>query len=151
MNVKAVDAKAAAQNEVSRAGRALVELSHTVHAHPELAFEEERAAAWVADALSGPFSIESGVCDLPPRSWRPQGPGPFTVAICARYDAPAVGRSRMRPQRDRRGGGRCRTSPFAPIADELGITVKVIRHAGRGAQWRQDPHAAAGAFAGVRR
>ena len=60
-----MDAKAAAQREVTAAGPALVELSHTVHSHPELAFEEERAAAWVADALSGPFTIEAGVCDIP--------------------------------------------------------------------------------------
>ena len=38
-----MDVKAVAQREVTAAGPALVELSHTVHSHPELAFEEERA------------------------------------------------------------------------------------------------------------
>jgi amidohydrolase len=125
MNVKAVDVKAVAQNEVSRAGRALVELSHTVHAHPELAFEEERAAGWVADALSGPFSIESGVCDLPTAFVATAGSGPFTVAICAEYDAlPSVGHACGHNVIAAAAVGA--GLALAPIADELGITVKVI-------------------------
>ena len=29
----------------------IIALSHQIHAHPEPAFEETRAAAWIADAL----------------------------------------------------------------------------------------------------
>src|SRR5205814_7022458 len=65
-SVAGMDAKAAAQKTVDQARGALVELSHTVHAHPELCFEEERSSAWAADALAGAgFSVESGVADLP--------------------------------------------------------------------------------------
>ena len=99
-----MDVKANAQHVVTAAAAALVELSHAVHSHPELAFEEERAAAWVADALSGPFSIEAGVCDLPTAFVATAGTGPLTVAICAEYDALPEHRPRLRSQRDR---GRC--------------------------------------------
>src|SRR5438067_13820842 len=83
-----MDPKAAAQAEVGRAGAGLVELSHTIHAHPELAFEEERSAAWAADALAGSgFSVEPGVADLPTAFVATAGSGPLTVGICAEYDA----------------------------------------------------------------
>src|SRR4029450_6692704 len=125
MNEKGVDVKAVAQGEVGKAGPALVELSHTVHAHPELAFEEERAAAWVADALSGPFSIESGVCDLPTAFVATAGAGPSTLAICAEYDAlPSVGHACGHNVIAAAAVGA--GLALAPIADDLGMTVKVI-------------------------
>ena len=68
-----MDVKAVAQREVTAAGPAVVELSHTVHSHPELAFEEERAAAWVADALSGPFHDRGGGVRHPDRVRRDGG------------------------------------------------------------------------------
>ena len=46
-----MDAKAAARERVDAGRDALVALSHRIHAHPELGFEEERASTWVADAL----------------------------------------------------------------------------------------------------
>src|SRR5437764_13707567 len=88
-----MDAKAAAQDQVRKAEGALIELSHTVHAHPELCFEEERSSAWAADALAGAgFDVESGVCDLPTAFVATAGSGPLTIGICAEYDAlPAIG------------------------------------------------------------
>ena len=44
-------AKSAAQDELRRAGDGLVELSHTIHAHPELAFEEFETAGVVREEL----------------------------------------------------------------------------------------------------
>ena len=38
----------AIERRIRAAERGLVELSHRIHAHPELAFEEVRASAWVA-------------------------------------------------------------------------------------------------------
>jgi metal-dependent amidase/aminoacylase/carboxypeptidase family protein len=46
-------AKTAAKGAVDQAGDALVELSHLVHAHPELAFEEVQSSKFTADALAG--------------------------------------------------------------------------------------------------
>src|SRR5437763_5736514 len=121
-----MDAKAAAQDQVRKAEGALIELSHTVHAHPELCFEEERSSAWAADALAGAgFTVESGVCDLPTAFVATAGSGPLTIGICAEYDAlPAIGHA-------------CGHNVIAaaavaaaialqPLVDELGITLKVL-------------------------
>src|SRR4051812_7528048 len=121
-----MDAKAAAKDTVDRAAAGLVELSHTIHAHPETCFEEERAAAWAADALAdGGFSIEAGVADLPTAFVATAGSGPLTIGICCEYDAlPAIGHAC--------GHNIICTSAIGAglalkaLADDLGITVKVL-------------------------
>ena len=47
-----VTAKDAARSVVSAASEDLIGLSHRIHAHPELGFEEEMSSAWVAGALA---------------------------------------------------------------------------------------------------
>jgi len=47
-----MDAKAAARAIVDSARADLVALSHRIHAHPEIKWEEERSSAWVAEALA---------------------------------------------------------------------------------------------------
>src|SRR5882724_7967401 len=49
-----MDARAAVRERVAASRDRLTALSHRIHAHPELAFEEERAAAWCAEALDAP-------------------------------------------------------------------------------------------------
>ena len=44
-------ARLAASRAVTAAVDELVGLSHRIHPHPELSFEEERAAAWCAEVL----------------------------------------------------------------------------------------------------
>jgi amidohydrolase len=74
---------------------ALLELSHRIHAHPEVLFEEVRASGWLADALEERgFAVERGVGGLS-TAFRAvkegKGPGP-TVAILCEYDAlPGMG------------------------------------------------------------
>src|SRR3954468_23033635 len=121
-----MDAKAAAQDEVRKAEGALVELSHAVHGHPELAFEEERASAWAADALSGGgFAMDFGVCDLPTAFVATAGSGPLTIGICAEYDAlPAIGHACGHNIICAAAVGA--GLALAPLADDLGITVKVF-------------------------
>ena len=123
---KLSSAKAAAQAEVGRAGDSLVELSHTIHAHPELAFEEERSSAWAAGALaSAGFTVEPGVGDLPTAFVATAGSGPFTVGICAEYDAlPAIGHACGHNIICAAGVGA--GLALLPLADDLGITVKVF-------------------------
>jgi len=61
-----MDAKLAARErfELSRDG--LIELSHRIHAHPELGFEEERSSGWLCEVLADAgFAVEKGICDLP--------------------------------------------------------------------------------------
>src|SRR6266508_2087235 len=46
------DAKAAARDRIEGAKQQLLDLSHRIHAEPELGMEEEHACAWLSDALS---------------------------------------------------------------------------------------------------
>ena len=74
---------------------ALLDLSHRIHAHPEVRFEEVQAAAWLTEALEARgFAVERGVGGLP-TAFRARlegrGPGP-TVAVLCEYDAlPGLG------------------------------------------------------------
>src|SRR5436305_2918296 len=121
-----MDAKAAAQDDVRKAEGALIELSHTVHAHPELCFEEERSSAWAAGALAGAgFSVDSGVADLPTAFVATAGSGPLTIGICAEYDAlPAIGHACGHNIICAAAVGA--GLALLPVADELGITVRVL-------------------------
>ena len=119
-------AKAAARKVVSDAADDLVDLSHRIHANPEIMFEEERSSRWVAEALgAGDFSVEFGVCDLPTSFVASAGAGPLTVAICAEYDAlPGVGHACGHNVIAAAAVGA--GLALAPLADDLGITVKVM-------------------------
>lgn len=86
-------AKRAAAARIRDRGERLIELSHRIHTHPELAFEEVRASQWVADELSaGGFTVEHGCYDLLTAVRAEIGTGPVRVGICAEYDAlPGIG------------------------------------------------------------
>ena len=58
--------KDAARARVEAERDALLDLSHRIHAQPELGYEEERAAAWLCEALeAGGLAVERGVAGLP--------------------------------------------------------------------------------------
>src|SRR5262245_4175857 len=88
-----MDVKGAAQESIDGARPMLLDLSHRIHAHPELGFEEERASVWIAEALDGAgFRVERGVYELPTAFVATVGSGPLHVAICAEYDSlPDIG------------------------------------------------------------
>src|SRR4029450_9712638 len=88
-----MDAKQAARERLAAAEADLLALSRRIHGTPELAFEEERGAGWVAEALDAAgFRVERGVCDLPTAFVARAGSGPLHVAICAGYDGlPDIG------------------------------------------------------------
>jgi amidohydrolase len=75
----------------------ILDLSHRIHANPEVAFEEEQASAWVADALvRHGFSVEHPAGRLPTavRAIRRGGRGGAAprIGILAEYDAlPGLG------------------------------------------------------------
>ena len=121
-----MDAKAAAQAVVEGSEAILLDLSHRIHANPELSFEEEQAAAWCADVLTdGGLSVEAGVCDLPTAFVATAGSGPLTIGICAEYDAlPGVGHACGHNVIAASGVGA--GLALAALADDLGITVKVF-------------------------
>jgi len=75
--------------------RDLIALSERIHAHPELAFQEFQAAAWLSAILSRHgFTVEQGIGDLP-TAFRAAVSGPRpgpTIAFLAEYDAlPSMG------------------------------------------------------------
>jgi len=126
MPVDATAVKAAARSTVARSEDHLVGLSHRIHHHPEVAFEEERASAWVAELLAGAgFAVDAGVADLPTAFVATAGTGPLTVAICAEYDAlPGIGHACGHNIIAAAAAGA--GLALAPLADELGLTVKVF-------------------------
>lgn len=71
----------------------LVSLSHYIHAHPELGYEEFVSSAALADAAERwGFDVERGSAGLPTAFRATRGAGSFHVVYCAEYDAlPDVG------------------------------------------------------------
>jgi len=121
-----VDAmKQAADAAVTRASAGLVALSKTLHAHPETAWEEHRAAAWVGEALAaGGFRVEAGYLGFETALLAEAGSGPRAIGIMAEYDAlPGLGHAcgHNLIAASAVGAGLA----LAEVADELGITVRV--------------------------
>lgn len=104
----------------------LVALSHSLHAEPELAFEEHKSAAKIADLMedSG-FDVTRGVCDLPTAFTATYGTGDLVIGITAEYDAlPGMGHA---CGHNVNGASAVAAAlALAPVADELGLTVKLL-------------------------
>jgi amidohydrolase len=121
-----MDAKPAAQDVVEGAADRLIDLSHRLHANPEIRWEEVQSSRWVAEPLAeAGFTVEEGACDLPTAFVASAGSGPLTVAICAEYDAlPGVGHACGHNVIASAAVGA--GLALAALADDLGITVKVM-------------------------
>ncbi|MGA3351564.1 MAG: M20 family metallopeptidase [Acidimicrobiales bacterium] len=119
-------AKERARKAIGAAEDRLIGLSRTIHAHPELSFEEERASTWCAEALEeAGYSVERGVCELPTAITASFGNGPLVVAICAEYDAlPEIGHACGHNVIAASAVGAA--IGLARLADDLGITVRVL-------------------------
>jgi amidohydrolase len=122
----AADAKAAARERIEGARERLLELSHRIHAEPELGMEEEKACAWLSDELSGAgFAVERGVGGLDTAFSARSGPGPFRVVVCAEYDAlpeigHACGHNIIAAMSVGAGLG------LAAVAEDIGVEVTVL-------------------------
>jgi amidohydrolase len=122
----AADAKAAARERIEGARERLLELSHRIHAEPELGMEEEKACAWLSDELTGAgFAVERGVGGLDTAFSARSGPGPFRVVVCAEYDAlpeigHACGHNIIAAMSVGAGLG------LAAVADDIGVEVTVL-------------------------
>ena len=121
-----MDLKAGAQESISGVYNNLVDLSHRIHANPELGFEEEKASAWLAEYLSDAgFEVETGICDLPTAFSARAGSGPLHVAICAEYDClPGIGHACGHNIIAAMAVGAAIAA--ARLADDVGLTVRVI-------------------------
>jgi amidohydrolase len=121
-----MQSKLAARERFDSARDGLIALSHRIHAHPELGFEEEKASTWLCDSLDeAGFTVEKGICDLPTAFRARAGSGPLHIAICAEYDclpdiAHACGHNIIA------ASALGAAFAAATVADELGLTISVI-------------------------
>jgi len=120
------DASASARATLEAAHPGLIELSHRIYENPELGYEEQLAAAWLADALeTAGFEVQRGYGAMPTAFVAVAGSGPLHIVICAEYDAlPAVGHACGHNIICTAGLGA--GVALAPLADELGLKVTVL-------------------------
>lgn len=118
--------KRAVRDRVSAHAGELLALSRRIHAHPETAFAEYRAAAWCAEALRAHgFAVTAPAYGLETAFTAAVGSGPVTVAFACEYDAlPGLGHACGHNLIAAAGVGAA--LGLAPYADELGLTVRVV-------------------------
>src|SRR5580693_4468662 len=111
---------------VRRRSTDLVELSHAIHAEPELAFAEHRSCA-KAQALVAErgFEITAAAGGLDTAFRADFGSGPLVVGICAEYDAlPGIGHACGHNIIAASAVGTALA--LAEVADDLGLTVALL-------------------------
>ena len=114
------------EDAVRRRGTDLVELSHAIHAEPELAFAEYRSCA-KAQALVAErgFEITAAAGGLDTAFRADFGSGPLTVGVCAEYDAlPEIGHACGHNIIAASAVGAALA--LADVADELGLRVSLL-------------------------
>jgi amidohydrolase len=114
------------EDVVRRRGADLVELSHAIHAEPELAFAEHRSCA-KAQALVAErgFEITAAAGGLDTAFRADFGSGPLVVGICAEYDAlPGIGHACGHNIIAASAVGTALA--LAEVADDLGLTVALL-------------------------
>ncbi|OZE78839.1 peptidase M20 [Rhodococcus sp. 15-725-2-2b] len=104
----------------------VVALSHSIHAEPELAFAEHRSVAKILDTLRAhDFEVETAVADMDTAFTASFGSGDLVIGICAEYDAlPEIGHACGHNIIAASAVGAALA--LAPVADALGITVRVL-------------------------
>ncbi len=104
----------------------LIALSHRIHAHPELGYQEVKASRWVGESLSDAgFDVRMGVCDLPTAFAATRGSGGLVIGICAEYDClPGIGHACGHNIIAAAAVGAA--IGLAAVADEVGVTVRVL-------------------------
>ena len=114
------DAKARLAAAVEAARDEILDLSHRIHADPEPAFEEVKAAAWVAEVLAATGSPSS----IRPAAWRPRS-APLGAAV-----GPATARgsaSSPSTTRCRASVTAAATTRWPPRASGAAIALAVAR------------------------
>jgi len=104
----------------------ILALSHDLHAHPEIAWEEVRSCARVAaDLADAGFTVQENYTDLPTAFLARLGTGPLHLAVCAEYDAlPGMGHACGHNVIAAISTGAA--IALAPYVDDLGITLSVF-------------------------
>lgn len=104
----------------------VLELSRSLHANPELSFEEVESSKTIVALLEqGGFTVETGTSGLPTAFSASIGTGELTVALCVEYDAlPGIGHACGHNLIA--GASVAAALALAPHVDALGITLKAI-------------------------
>jgi amidohydrolase len=104
----------------------LIALSHYVHEHPELGYEEFQSSKATADLCEkAGFTVERGIASLPTAFRATYGTGDLHIVLCAEYDAlpdvgHACGHNIIAASSVGAGIG------IAKVADELNLSVTVL-------------------------
>src|ERR1700759_3375563 len=111
---------------VRRRSGDLVELSHSIHAEPELAFDEHRSCAKAQTLVAERgFEITAAAGGLDTAFRADYGSGPLTVGVCAEYDAlPEIGHACGHNIIAASAVGAALA--LADVADELGLRVALL-------------------------
>ncbi|SOX52465.1 amidohydrolase [Mycobacterium ahvazicum] len=114
------------EDAVRRRGGDLVELSHAIHAEPELAFAEHRSCAKTqALVAERGFEVTAGAGGLDTAFRADFGSGPLVIGVCAEYDAlPEIGHACGHNIIAASAVGTALA--LAEVADELGLTVALV-------------------------
>jgi amidohydrolase len=121
----ALNALESVEAAVRRRGGDLVELSHAIHAEPELAFDEYRSSA-KAKTLAAERGFAITAVDGLDTAFRADfGSGPLVVGVCAEYDAlPEIGHACGHNIIAASAVGTALA--LAEVADDLGLTVALL-------------------------
>ena len=116
----------AVEDAVRRRGADLVELSHAIHAEPELAFAEHRSCAKTQTLVAERgFEMTPAAGGLDTAFRADFGGGPLVVGICAEYDAlPGIGHACGHNIIAASAVGTALA--LAEVADDLGLRVALI-------------------------
>ncbi|QLL08502.1 M20 family metallopeptidase [Mycobacterium vicinigordonae] len=110
---------------VRRRGSDLIELSHAIHAEPEVAFAEHRSCAKAKELVAQRGFAITPVAGLDTAFRADYGSGPLVVGVCAEYDAlPEIGHACGHNIIASTGVGTALA--LAEVADELGLTVALL-------------------------
>ncbi|UQX12334.1 M20 family metallopeptidase [Candidatus Mycobacterium methanotrophicum] len=114
------------EDAVRRRGAELVELSHAIHAEPELAFAEHRSCAKAQTLVAERgFEITKSAGGLDTAFRADFGGGQLTVGVCAEYDAlPEIGHACGHNIIAASAVGAALA--LAEVADELDLTVALL-------------------------
>ena len=120
------DAKAAVVAAVDAIAADLVELSHWVHAHPEIAYQEHESSRHIAAFLAARgFAVEQPFAGLDTAFRATMGSGDLHIALCAEYDAlPGLGHACGHNIIASASVGAA--VALASMADQLGATITVF-------------------------
>ncbi|OBK16693.1 M20 family metallopeptidase [Mycobacterium asiaticum] len=110
---------------VRRRGGDLVELSHAIHAEPELAFDEHRSCAKAKALVAERGFAVAPAAGLDTAFRADFGSGPLVVGVCAEYDAlPEIGHACGHNIIAASAVGTALA--LAEVADDLGLTVALL-------------------------